>query len=107
MRRVLLIILSTGIAFFLGMSHPLKAQNSISVPYESMPNYSIYREELFSKEWQPVVYDSGALGYGGFPELSCGNRLCTAAWRHESGQRDISIVIWPDGELYRVAPAVN
>lgn len=77
-----------------------------------MPTYSDYREELLSERWRPVL-NGGIPGTNSFPELICGNRICSAEWVHESGQRTIMITIWPTfdeaiGELtYRVAPAID
>lgn len=102
---------------FFGLNLDLKAQLStsydgVSVPFESMPEYSIYRQELIRKGWQATSAESFPVS-DTFPELICGNRVCSADWRHTRGSREIIVTVWPDDRsvpsrtVYRVAPAVE
>lgn len=106
MKRVLLILCGACLVLVFALSKAGMTQDSVSVPYESMPDYSVYRGELLSKGWQPIA-DNPSISSGGFPELICGNRVCSANWSHQSGQRTISVLIWTDGDVYRVAPAID
>lgn len=112
-----LLAILTILFLFLGMSLRTSAQMSspydgISVPFESMPEYSTYRQELVRKGWQPTSVESFSVS-DTFPELICGNRVCSADWRHTRGSREIIVTVWPDDSsvssrtIYRVAPAVE
>jgi hypothetical protein len=113
----LLITLTFLLLMFFGLSLRLKAQTSspydgVSIPFESMPEYSTYRQELIRKGWQPTSVESFPVS-NAFPELICGNRVCSADWRHTRGSREIMVIVWPDHNsvpsrtTYRVAPAVE
>lgn len=106
MQKLLLIFFGTCLILAFSLARPGMPQSPIAVPYESMPDYAAYRGELLSKGWQPIT-NNPSISSGGFSELVCGNRVCSADWVHNSGQRTISILIWPDGDVYRVAPAIE
>ncbi len=86
--------------------------DGVSVPFESMPEYSTYRQELIREGWQTTSVESFPVS-NAFPELICGNRVCSADWRHTRGSREIMVIVWPDHNsvpsrtIYRVAPAVE
>jgi hypothetical protein len=43
-----------------------------------------------------------------FPEVSCGNKLCSAQWIAKSDRRRVIIIIWMDSKGgYRVAPQIE
>jgi hypothetical protein len=101
----------------LGISSRLEAQMSssyddASIPFESMPEYSTYRQELIRKGWRPTSVENFPVS-DDFPELICGNRVCSADWSHTRGLREIMVTVWPDytsvpsRTIYRVAPAVE
>lgn len=115
--RKLLAVLTIFSFLFFGLSLRTSAQISssyddISTPFESMPEYSTYRQELIRKGWQPTSVESFPVS-DAFPELMCGNRVCSADWRHTRGSREIMVIVWPDHNslpsrtIYRVAPAVE
>jgi len=102
---------------YLGISSRLEAQmsspyDSVSIPFESMPEYSTYRQELIRKGWRSTSVDNFPVS-DAFPELICGNRVCSADWSHARGLREIMVTVWPDytsvpsRTIYRVAPAVE
>lgn len=103
--------------FALGINSRLEAQMSspyegVSIPFESMPEYSTYRQELIRKGWRSTSVESFPVS-DAFPELICGNRVCSADWSHARGSREIVVIVWPDHTsvpsrtIYRVAPAVE
>jgi len=115
--RNLLAILTILLFLFFGLNLRTSAQISspydgVSVPFESMPEYSVYRQELIRKGWQTTNVESFPVS-DAFPELICGNRVCSADWRHTRGSREIMVIVWPDHNsvpsrtIYRVAPALE
>lgn len=101
----------------LGFSSRLEAQTSspydgASIPFESMPEYSTYRQELIRKGWRSTSVENFPVS-DAFPELVCGNRVCSADWKHLRESREIVVIVWPDytsvpsRTIYRVAPAVE
>jgi hypothetical protein len=111
------IILAIATFLFLGISSRMEAQMSspyddASIPFESMPEYSTYRQELIRKGWRPTSVESFPVS-DTFPELICGNRVCSADWNHTRGSREIMVIVWPDytsvpsRTIYRVAPAIE
>jgi hypothetical protein len=118
MTRKFLACLLVTFAVVLAFCGGLQAQSSspydgIPIPFDSMPTYPVYRQELLRKGWQPVRLDS-VTNSEEFQELVCGNRVCTAEWNHESGRRSMSVLVWPAGynsatnvTTYRVAPDVE
>lgn len=113
-----LVIIFTIISLiFLGISSRIEAQMSSpydgeSIPFESMPEYSTYRQELIRKGWRPTSLENFPVS-DTFPELICGNRVCSADWSHTRESREIMVIVWPDytsvpsRTIYRVAPAVE
>lgn len=78
----LLVAVTVLSLLFFGLNLDLKAQISspydgVSVPFESMPEYSTYRQELIRKGWQTTSVGSFPVS-DTFPELICGNRVCSA-----------------------------
>ena len=78
-------------------------------PFSTMPEYAVYRAELLQAGWLPT--DETSVGTAGFSELICGRSICSARW--QSGQRTISITVWPtwdedtNQQIYRVSPQVH
>jgi hypothetical protein len=117
MHRKILTISIISLLFLLVVNLKSQAQLSspyddASTPFESMPEYSTYRQELIRKGWQTTSIETFPV-LDTFPELVCGNRVCSADWKHESGSREIMVIVWPDYNsvssrtIYRVAPAVE
>jgi hypothetical protein len=115
LKRFLFGLLVTSLVVLI-FGQPIQAQLSSpydgpSIPYDSMPSYSTYRSELLNKGWQPIRADFPTPE---FPELLCGNRVCSAEWIYRNSQTKIDVLVWPSiydsrtrVTTYRVAPSVD
>jgi hypothetical protein len=79
-------------------------------PLEGLAIYDGYRGALIKKGWRPVPHRNAYAD--GFPEVVCGNALCSADWRSPGG-RPVSFTLWPyyhgDSErlILFLAPALD
>jgi hypothetical protein len=80
------------------------------VPTTGLALYSGYRQEILKLGWKPktiMVPDY----IRSWPEVICGNRLCTATFVSENGKQILTLSIWPDvlpGSVeYYVAPGFD
>ena len=95
----------TAALTFLACSSTLQAQEW---PISSLPKYSIFRQALINKGWRPdkeygaIARNKDGSPMYGFPEVVCGNSMCTAQWFR--GRKKIGITLWPNGSDLRVAP---
>lgn len=80
-----------------------------TIPTEGLALYPTFRDALVKRGWEPVAND---LAYeDGFPEVVCGNALCSADWRRPDGGLT-SFTLWPDYDagdrlLLIIAPATD
>jgi len=78
-----------------------------TTPTEGLALYPDFRAALLKRGWQPMPND---LAYkDGFPEVVCGNALCSADWHRPNGVVG-SFTLWPgydenDNLLLFIAPA--
>lgn len=80
------------------------------VPTTGLALYSAYRKEILKLGWKPktvLVPDY----VQGWPEVICGNRLCSATFASQNGKQVLTLSIWPDvkpGQTeYYVAPSFD
>ncbi len=77
-------------------------------PVASLQDYRQFRESLTKAGWKPVENNAfrredGSWTYE-FPELVCGNSMCTATWAAKNGKEFSLTVWWDDAGEWRVAP---
>lgn len=77
-------------------------------PLSALQNYRDFRTALIKSGWKPVPNSAfkqadGTWTYE-FPELVCGNSMCTAAWTAKNGKEFALTVWWDDAGEWRVAP---
>ena len=77
----------------LAASTPTLARDDFdTLPMLGLAIYDIYRVQLLVSGWEPLPSD---FAYeDGFPEVSCGNRVCIADWSMPDGGT-ISFTLWP------------
>jgi hypothetical protein len=79
---------------------------TIETPTDSMPLYSVYRQELIRKGWLPVPQKFGVRP--NIPEVVCGasGRLCTAYWLYSkvAENRELRFILWDTKRGLVVAP---
>ena len=80
------------------------------VPTTGLALYSDYRQEILKLGWKPkTIMVSDYIR--GWPEVICGNRLCSATFVSENGKLILTLTIWPDvlpGRVeYYVAPSFD
>ena len=87
---------------------PIVAQD---LPTSALTSYDTFRVALIKYNWSPderygVKNDDGSPMYK-YPEVICGNSLCTAQWVAKN-RKKMNIVLWRDdaGDL-RVAPQID
>jgi hypothetical protein len=71
------------------------------MPTTGLAHYSAYRQEILKLGWKPktvMVPDY----VEGWPEVICGNRLCSATFASENGKQILTLSIWPDVKPGRV-----
>lgn len=80
------------------------------VPTTGLALYSAYRQEIPKLGWKPktiMVPDY----VKGWPEVICGNRLCSATFASDNGKQTLTLSIWPEvkpGRIeYYVAPSFD
>jgi hypothetical protein len=80
-----------------------------TMPTDGLALYPGFRDALVRRGWHPLpseyAYEDG------FPEVSCGNALCSADWRRPDG-RVGSFTLWPEYDsedrlLLIIAPAFD
>ena len=83
-----------------------------SVPISSMPTYEKFRADLIKIGWIPdfnygIKNDDGSPSYI-YPEVICGNEICSAQWIAKSDRKRLVVVLWMDSNGgYRVAPQLE
>ncbi len=91
---------------------PVAQATAESIPAVSLPSYQKFRADLLSAGWVPdynygTKKDDGSPMYL-FPEVICGNRLCSAQWIGRSDRKKVVIVLWMDANGgFRVAPQIE
>ena len=71
-------------------------------PTSALTAYSDFRKALLKYGWMPDN-SYGDKMYG-FPEVICGNSMCTARWKAKN-EKGLLITLWKDGaDELRVAP---
>lgn len=81
------------------------------LPISALTSYSAFRASLLRYGWTPdngygVRNQDGTPMYR-YPEVICGNSLCTAQWIARNGKK-MNIVLWRDSAGdYRVAPHMD
>jgi hypothetical protein len=107
--KLMSIKLNIGILLFLVFlwGEGIRAQ---LVPTKGLSLYSEYRREILNLGWKPkpsVVPDY----VQGWPEIICGNRLCSAAFISPNGKQVLTLSVWfdvkPGRTDYYVAPAFD
>jgi hypothetical protein len=94
------------VAFLLAA--PTVAQD---LPKSALTSYDSFRVALLKNGWLPddsygIKNDDVSAMYK-FPEVICGNSLCTAQWIAKN-RRKLNIVLWrDDAGDYRVAPQMD
>ncbi|MFM7906496.1 MAG: hypothetical protein ACKPA9_15465 [Microcystis sp.] len=82
---------------------------TIETPTDSMPLYSVYRQELIRKGWLPVPQKFGVRP--NIPEVVCGasGRLCTAYWLYSkvAENRELRFILWDTKRGLVVAPYMD
>ena len=104
--KVLIILLLN----ILGITKSLEVlAQTIETPTDSMPLYSVYRQELIRKGWLPVPQKFGVRP--NIPEVVCGasGRLCTAYWLYSkvAENRELRFILWDTKRGLVVAPYMD
>ena len=101
--------LNIGILFF-GFFLWGEAVKAQLVPTKGLSPYGEYRQEILNLGWKPkpsIVPDY----VPGWPEIICGNRLCSATFISPNGKQILTLSVWFDvkpGHIdYYVAPAFD
>ena len=83
-----------------------------SIPVSALTSYENFRSDLLRSGWVPdynygAKHDDGSPMYL-FPEVICGNKLCSAQWIGRTDRKRVVFVLWmdPNGG-YRVAPQIE
>jgi len=99
--------------FVVGLAALTNVQASAeTIPATSLPAYEKFRLDLLRSGWVPdynygAKLDDGSPMYH-FPEVVCGNRLCSAQWIGKTDRKRVVIVLWMDAKGgYVVAPQVE
>ena len=82
-----------------------------SIPVSSLPLYEKFRVDLRRSGWVPdynygIKNDDGSPMYT-YPEVVCGNGLCSAQWIGKIDRRRANFTLWRDDGRYRVAPQID
>jgi hypothetical protein len=83
-----------------------------TIPTAALPTYQLFRSSLLKAGWIPDFNygnksDDGSPMYR-FPEVSCGNKLCSAQWVAKIDRRRVVVILWRDSKGgYRVAPQIE
>lgn len=82
------------------------------LPVSSLTTYAVYRADMLNAGWVPdynygIKNDDGSPTYL-YPEVICGNRLCSAQWIAKSDRRTVNFTLWRDADgAFRVAPQID
>lgn len=104
-------VLRVGSPFMVAASlsaQPVMAQD---IPTSALTSYANFRTALLRYGWSPdgsygTKNVDGTSMYR-YPEVICGNALCTAQWVARNGKK-FNIVLWPDSAGdYRVAAQIE
>ena len=96
--------------FFLSLVCIYHESNAQSIPTDGLSPYGKYRQEILQLGWKskPSINPDYVPEW---PELICGNRLCSATFISPNGKELLSLSIWPvvkPGHTdYYVAPAFD
>lgn len=79
-----------------------------SFPVAALQAYADLRPALLRGGWRVVEQDVSRNPDGswqhGYPEILCGNRICSANWKDRGGREMIIVLWWDNRGIYRVAP---
>jgi hypothetical protein len=102
-------IITTSTLFILSSLPALVSPASADLlPTRGLALYSEYRKEILSLGWKPKP---SIFSNYGWPEVICGNRLCSAHFVSENGKQTLVLSIWqearPGRTDYYVAPSFD
>lgn len=79
MLKFLLISLVLAASLATASARPVDWDDPEAFPLEGLAIYDGYRGALLAKGWQPVPHSNAYPD--GFPEVVCGNAVCSADWQ--------------------------
>ena len=101
-------IIASTLLILSSLSATVTPASADLLPTSGLALYSEYRKEILKIGWKPKLSISPIYGW---PEVICGNRLCSAHFVSENGKQTLVLSIWPEARPgrteYYVAPSFD